>query len=187
MATDLLEQLERLDGEAHALVDEAQDERALEAVRVRLLGRKDGRLTGILRGLGTLSAEERPAVGAAANRVKAHITELLDARAATLAGGGEARGPAFNIYLVQINDLLTHLTLHLRTCALANANDRLQELHATLRARASDLLDSWSKVAEFQLKNSARLRYQPYEGGAGPALPVSPRPATRFGPPSRRG
>ena len=90
MATDLLEQLERLDGEARALVDEARDERALEAVRVRLLGRKEGRLTGILRELGTLSAEERPAVGAAANRVKAHITELLDARAAALAGGGEA-------------------------------------------------------------------------------------------------
>ena len=43
-------------------------------------------------------------------------------------------------------------------------------MDATLRARVTDLLDSWCKVAEFQQNNSARLRYQPYEGGAGPAL-----------------
>ena len=38
----------------------------------------------------------------------------------------------------------------------------------------ADLLDSWCKVAEFQQNNSARLRYQPYEGGAGPALLRTP-------------
>ena len=49
-----------------------------------------------------------------------------------------------------------------------------QRLDATLRARASDLLDSWSKVAQVQVQNSARLRYQPYEGGAGPSLLRTP-------------
>ncbi|HUF12126.1 MAG TPA: phenylalanine--tRNA ligase subunit alpha [Longimicrobiales bacterium] len=87
MATDLLEQLERLDEEARGLIADASDERALEAARVALLGRKDGRLTSVLRGLGSLSAEERPAVGAAANRVKEHISALLDERARALAGG----------------------------------------------------------------------------------------------------
>ena len=42
------------------------------------------------------------------------------------------------------------------------------------RNAAADLLDSWCKVAEFQINNSARLRYQPYEGAAGPALLRTP-------------
>jgi len=49
-----------------------------------------------------------------------------------------------------------------------------QRLDSTLRARGSDLLDSWCKVAEFQQNNSARLRYQQYEGTAGPALLRTP-------------
>src|SRR5690606_5762984 len=49
---------------------------------VRFLGRKEGRLTAILRRLGVLGPEERPAVGAEANRVKTVVTELLEARAA---------------------------------------------------------------------------------------------------------
>ena len=92
MSNDLLKQLEQLGAEAPALIAAASDERALEAARVALLGRKEGRLTAILRGLGSLTAEERPAVGAAANRVKDDIGALLDGRAAELGGGaaGEA-------------------------------------------------------------------------------------------------
>ena len=90
MSNDLLEQLNRLDDEARVLIAAASDERALEAARVALLGRKEGRLTAILRGLGTLSAEERPAVGAAANRVKESISALLDERAATLGGAASS-------------------------------------------------------------------------------------------------
>jgi phenylalanyl-tRNA synthetase alpha chain len=55
----------------------------LEAARVRYLGRK-GSLNGILRGLGALSAEERPAIGALANDVKQAIAEAIDARQAAL-------------------------------------------------------------------------------------------------------
>jgi hypothetical protein len=49
-----------------------------------------------------------------------------------------------------------------------------QRLDASLRARVNDLLDSWWRVAKFQIDNSARLRYQPYEGSAGPALLRTP-------------
>ena len=56
----------------------------LDAVRVRYLGKK-GELTEVLRGLGTLSAEERPAVGKAANEVRETLTAALDERKAALA------------------------------------------------------------------------------------------------------
>ncbi len=51
----------------------------LEAIRVRLLGRK-GSLNAILRGLGSLSAAERPAMGALANEVKDAIVAALSER-----------------------------------------------------------------------------------------------------------
>ena len=57
-----------------------------------------------------------------------------------------------------------------RTHRSRQTKDEEQRLDATLRARVTDLLDSWYKVAEFQQNNSARLRYQLHEGSAGPAL-----------------
>lgn len=52
--------------------------------------------------------------------------------------------------------------------------DEEQRLDASLRGRAADLLDSWAKVARYQQGNNARLRYQEYEGSAGPALLYAP-------------
>ncbi len=88
MANDLIRDLEALEGEAREAAGAAEDAAALEALRVSLLGRKEGRLTRIMRGLGALPPEEKPAVGAAANRVKEAITALLEARTAALADGG---------------------------------------------------------------------------------------------------
>jgi phenylalanyl-tRNA synthetase alpha chain len=48
----------------------------VEAARVRFLGKK-GELTAVLRGMGALSAEERPIVGALANEVRAYIEERI--------------------------------------------------------------------------------------------------------------
>lgn len=55
----------------------------LEEARVRYLGRK-GAVTEILRGLANVSAEERPAIGQAANDTKAVIGQALDERKAAL-------------------------------------------------------------------------------------------------------
>jgi len=66
----MLEELERLKAKAIAELDSIDNLRELEEWRVRYLGRK-GSLTSILRGLGALPSEERRAVGAAANEVKA--------------------------------------------------------------------------------------------------------------------
>ena len=51
----------------------------LEAMRVRYLGKK-GELTSILRQMGSLSAEERPAMGQLANQLRSEIEEAIDKR-----------------------------------------------------------------------------------------------------------
>ena len=51
----------------------------LEQLRVKYLGKK-GELTAILRQMGKLSAEERPAMGQLANKLRADIEEAIDKR-----------------------------------------------------------------------------------------------------------
>ena len=51
----------------------------LEAMRVRYLGKK-GELTAILRQMGSLSAEERPAMGQLANQLRSEIEAAIDKR-----------------------------------------------------------------------------------------------------------
>ena len=48
----------------------------IEQIRVRYLGKK-GELTAVLRGMGALSAEERPVVGQMANEVRAEIESAI--------------------------------------------------------------------------------------------------------------
>ena len=48
----------------------------LEAIRIKYLGKK-GELTAVLRGMGQLSAEERPKIGQMANEIRAEIEEML--------------------------------------------------------------------------------------------------------------
>src|SRR3954469_9247526 len=56
---------------------------ALEQVRISVLGKK-GSLSEVLKGLGSVSAEERPKIGAAANEWKQKIESALDARKSAL-------------------------------------------------------------------------------------------------------
>ena len=58
----LIDELGRLRDDGLAAIAAAHDLTSLEAVRIALLGKK-GSLTAALRGLGGLSAEERPAAG----------------------------------------------------------------------------------------------------------------------------
>ena len=71
-------------GEAREAIERADSSADLEALRVRFLGRQ-GALTLLLRSLGTLPAEERPAVGAAANEAKRELEALLESRLAAAA------------------------------------------------------------------------------------------------------
>ncbi len=52
----------------------------LEAIRIRFLGKK-GELTAVLRGMGQLSAEERPVIGQLANEVRAFIENAIAEKA----------------------------------------------------------------------------------------------------------
>jgi phenylalanyl-tRNA synthetase alpha chain len=57
----------------------------LKALRDKYLGRKAGAITALMKSLGAVPADERPARGAAINALKQHIESALDARAASLA------------------------------------------------------------------------------------------------------
>ena len=78
------EQLAKIRSEALAAFDAAADSAALDALRVQYLGKK-GELTGVLKMMGKLSAEERPAMGQLANEVRAALEEALEAAAKKLA------------------------------------------------------------------------------------------------------
>ena len=65
---------------AEALSALAAEGADLEALRIRYLGKK-GELTAVLRGMGKLTAEERPIVGQLANEVREAIETELTARA----------------------------------------------------------------------------------------------------------
>ena len=60
-------------------VSQAPTMETLEEMRVRYLGKK-GELTGILRQMGKLSAEERPAMGQLANQLRGDIEAAIEAR-----------------------------------------------------------------------------------------------------------
>ena len=74
---NLQEQLSILQHTALESIAQAQTLEALEQLRVNYLGKK-GEISKILGGMGKLAAEERPAIGAAANLVKDAIQAQLD-------------------------------------------------------------------------------------------------------------
>ncbi len=78
-----MENLEALGDAAKAAIADAQDGQTLEQLRVDYLGKK-GQITALLKGLGKLSAEERPAAGAQINVVKQQLQALIAARKASL-------------------------------------------------------------------------------------------------------
>ena len=66
------EQLEQIRAAAFAALEDAREAADLEALRVKILGKK-GELTAVLKSMGKLSAEERPVMGQLANSVRAAI------------------------------------------------------------------------------------------------------------------
>ena len=78
------EQLEQIKAKALADLAAAADMSALDAVRVRVLGKK-GELTAVLKQMGKLSAEERPVIGQIANEVRETLTKAIADQQAKLA------------------------------------------------------------------------------------------------------
>ncbi|MFP7333707.1 phenylalanine--tRNA ligase subunit alpha [Shouchella clausii] len=77
------EQLTALKHEALDKAKEAKSEQDIQAIRVAYLGKK-GPITEVLRGMGKLSAEERPIIGALANEVRDEIKNKLDEKSKKL-------------------------------------------------------------------------------------------------------
>ena len=73
------ELMQRLREASLKAITEAQDMDLLETLRVKYLGKK-GELTAILRQMGQLSAQERPAMGQLANQLRSDIENAIEAR-----------------------------------------------------------------------------------------------------------
>ena len=73
IVSDIREQLEKIN-----------DSRELEALKVKALGKK-GQLTELMRGMGALSKEERPAMGKLVNDARATLEAMLEKRESALA------------------------------------------------------------------------------------------------------
>jgi phenylalanyl-tRNA synthetase alpha chain len=82
--SDMKELMQKLRDAASEAIEKAEDVDALEALRVKYLGKK-GELTAILKQMGQLSAEERPVMGQMANQLRAELEEKLDERKSDLA------------------------------------------------------------------------------------------------------
>ena len=78
------EELERIRTQTLADIHSALDNLSLDAVRVRVLGKK-GELTALLKQMGKLSPEERPVMGQLANSVRTALEEKLEQRKSELA------------------------------------------------------------------------------------------------------
>jgi phenylalanyl-tRNA synthetase alpha chain len=70
--------LEALGREIETALEACRSEDELEQARIAFLGKK-GRLTEVMRGVGALPAEERPAVGELANALKRRVDGQIDA------------------------------------------------------------------------------------------------------------
>jgi phenylalanyl-tRNA synthetase alpha chain len=79
----MLDQLEQLEAEALGALEALDDSEALAAWNRQHLGKK-GSLTALLRSVGTLPKEDRPAFGRAVNEAKAKLEAAYEARANVL-------------------------------------------------------------------------------------------------------
>lgn len=70
-------QLEELKNAAQLAVDSANSPTELDAVRVDFLGKK-GKITGLMKGLGQLTPEQRPVVGQQINEVKQQVQSWIN-------------------------------------------------------------------------------------------------------------
>lgn len=83
----MLEELNELESSALAELSGVRDAESLEAWRIGYLGTK-GRLRGMMSGLKAVPKEDKPAVGARLNEVKATLEAAFESARAGLASGG---------------------------------------------------------------------------------------------------
>ena len=77
------EQLKAISGAAADALRRADKLEKLEELRIQFLGKK-GELTAVMKGMGKLSAEERPVIGQLANEVRSRIEQALEEKKSAL-------------------------------------------------------------------------------------------------------
>jgi len=82
--TELIAQLDQLGDEFLAQAQALEDEQSIRAAQAQFLGKK-GKVSELMKGLGKLPPNERPQVGAAANKAKEKIEQMVEACLARLA------------------------------------------------------------------------------------------------------
>jgi phenylalanyl-tRNA synthetase alpha chain len=132
---DLLQQLEQLRLEAEAALAHANTAEATREWYTEYLGRK-GRLTGILRNLGSLPGEERPLGGKVANEVKDYLENALQERQNAIAQAeleATRRAESVDVTLPGRPQNLGKLHITTRT---------LREIYASFTAMGFQIYDS---------------------------------------------
>lgn len=83
-------QLEQIRQSALEAVNSADALQDIEALRVKYLGKK-GELTGILKQMGKLSAEERPVIGQLANEIRGAIEQAVEVKLTEIKSAEQAK------------------------------------------------------------------------------------------------
>ena len=158
----IAEELAALRERTLAEIAAADTSAALEAVRVAVLG-KSGTLTGYLRSMGQVPAEERASVGKAVNAARVDVEEALAARKAALdaisnAGKAEDLEALRVRYLGKKGELtavlkqMGKLSAEERPVIGQLANDVRAKLEANIEEKTKELAD---KAMELKLKSEA--------------------------------
>ena len=82
------EKLKQIKESAQAALGSINTPQEIENFRIKFLGKK-GELTAVLKGMGSLSAEERPIIGQKANEVRGYIEKALEEKKAALLSAAE--------------------------------------------------------------------------------------------------
>lgn len=77
------QKLQEIKDNVELLLKDVSDLDALENIRLKYMGKK-GELTAVLKGMGKLTAEERPVIGALANEIRTFLEKEIDEKKADL-------------------------------------------------------------------------------------------------------
>ncbi|HET9652110.1 MAG TPA: phenylalanine--tRNA ligase subunit alpha [Usitatibacter sp.] len=126
--------LEKIISEAHDAISATSSIAELEQAKARFLG-KAGSLTELLKGLGKLSAEEKPRAGAAINQAKSRVEALIQSqRDAILARELDAKLAAESIDVTLPGRRQAPGGLH----PIARVQERVEKLFATMGFSVAD-------------------------------------------------
>ena len=73
------EQLQAIKASVETALNDASTLEALEEIRIKYMGKK-GELTAVLKGMGKLTPEERPVIGALANEIRQNLEKEIDSK-----------------------------------------------------------------------------------------------------------